>query len=70
MAGDSQAKHETGASVSRYMFINFFNHEAAGGVVLGIATLAALVDQQFALARTSIPTSRTARVRSISAAFW
>ena len=43
MAGDSQAKHETGASVARYVFNNFFNHEAAGGVVLGIATLAALV---------------------------
>ena len=42
MAGDSQAKRETGARVSRYVFNNFFNHEAAGGVVLGIATLAAL----------------------------
>ena len=42
MAGDTQAQHETGATGSRYGFINFFNHEAASGVVLGVATLAAL----------------------------
>ncbi len=42
MAGDSQAKEQMGAGASRDTFVNFFNHEAAGGVVLGLATLAAL----------------------------
>ena len=42
MAGKSQATDETDVATSRYGFINFFNHEAAGGVVLGITALAAL----------------------------
>ena len=42
MAARSHAKNEAGASASRDPFTSFLHHEAAGGVVLGIATLAAL----------------------------
>ena len=42
MAGKSHAKDETVTAASRNAFSDFLHHEAAGGVVLGIATLAAL----------------------------
>jgi NhaA family Na+:H+ antiporter len=42
MAGKSYAKDEADATASRDAFADFFSHEAAGGVVLGVATLAAL----------------------------
>jgi Na+:H+ antiporter, NhaA family len=42
MAGRSEANDETAVSALRNAFVDFFNHEAAGGIVLGIATLAAL----------------------------
>lgn len=43
MAGQSDARQPTLAKAARDAFSDFFSHEAAGGVVLGIATLAALV---------------------------
>jgi NhaA family Na+:H+ antiporter len=43
MAGSSRAKDQTLVTATRDAFSDFFSHEAAGGVVLGIATLAALV---------------------------
>ena len=42
MAGKSHAKDEAVTAASRNAFSDFLHHEAAGGVVLGIATLAAL----------------------------
>jgi len=42
MAGNSGAKEQSVMAASRDAFANFLRHEAAGGVVLGIATLAAL----------------------------
>jgi Na+:H+ antiporter, NhaA family len=42
MAGKSYAKDEVDATATRDAFADFFSHEAAGGVVLGVATLAAL----------------------------
>jgi NhaA family Na+:H+ antiporter len=42
MAGKSYTKDEADATASRDAFADFFSHEAAGGVVLGVATLAAL----------------------------
>ncbi len=43
MAGNSHAQDKTVVTAARDAFSDFFSHEAAGGVVLGIATLAALV---------------------------
>ena len=43
MAGQSNAKDELLATTARDALADFFYHKAAGGVVLGIATLAALV---------------------------
>jgi len=42
MAGESQANEKTVVVAARDAFSDFFSHEAAGGVALGIATLAAL----------------------------
>ncbi len=42
MAGKSRANEQSVVSASRDAFASFLHHEAAGGVVLGIATLAAL----------------------------
>jgi Na+:H+ antiporter, NhaA family len=42
MAARSHAKHAADKAASRDPFTSFLHHEAAGGVVLGIATLAAL----------------------------
>ena len=42
MAGQSDAKNQTLVTAARDAFSDFFSHEAAGGMVLGIATLAAL----------------------------
>ena len=44
MAGQSHAQEDKrGGRSSRDAFTSFLHHEAAGGVVLGIATLAALL---------------------------
>jgi len=43
MAGKSQAPQKGIGAASRSAFFDFFNHEAAGGVALGIATIAALL---------------------------
>ena len=43
MAGQSDAKDESLAAAARDALADFFYHKATGGVVLGIATLAALV---------------------------
>ncbi len=43
MAGPSHAKDEAAENASQNAFIDFFNYEMAGGIALGIATIAALV---------------------------